>query len=97
MAQSNRPRGSVNTQGFVIPDSFENESFRSEYDASDNPIYIGYAVPGSSESASVWQISKQTYDASGNMTEMKWPTNSSGAVSNDYEFVWADRATYTYS
>lgn len=91
----NRPRASINPQGYVIPDSFENESFRGEYDGSNNLIYAGFARPGASEGESVWQIQKLAYSGT-NLTSIKWPTKSNTQVSNDYEFSWTNRATYTY-
>lgn len=93
---NNRPRALTNPQGLVIPDSFESESFRGEYDGSDNLIYAGFARPGEAEGILVWQIFKMAYTGS-NLISIKWPVNSKGAVSNDYEFSWTDRASYTYS
>ena len=94
-AKNNRPRPLISPQGSVIPDSFENEAFRGEYDGSDNLIYAGYARPGATEGESVWLLFKMTYSGS-NLTEIKWPINADGGVSSDYEFSWTDRATYTY-
>jgi len=97
MARVARARALLNTQGLPIPTSFDEESFRAEYDGSNNPTYLAYARPGSDESIRVWQISKQTFDGSGNILTIKWPINEDGAASNDYEFAWSDRATYTFS
>ena len=33
-----------------------------EYDANNNPIYIGDAIPSSLTTAAVWRIKKLTYD-----------------------------------
>lgn len=96
MAKINRPRALINTQGLVIPDSLELEAFRGEYDGSNNLIYAGFARPGAAEGTLIWQISKMTYDGSGNLLTIVWPINADGAVSNDYEFSWTARATYTY-
>ena len=65
---------------------------RIEYDANNNAIYIGRAQPGTASSAASWQISKMTYDANNNMTLLAWAGGS-----DNFEFVWNDRATYTYS
>lgn len=91
-----RPVGYKDAQGNLIPDSFSDESFRGEYSGT-NLIYKGFARPGAVEGSSVWQIAKLAYDGSNNLTSVKWPENANGNASNDYEFSWTDRATYTYS
>jgi|ERR1051325_2573503 hypothetical protein len=68
-----------------------------ENDAEGNPIYIGRAKIGSSPTAAVWQISFHTYDANNSLLSKTWPVNSVGAESANYEFVWANRASYTYA
>lgn len=92
----NRPMSRRDAQGVVIPNSFADMSFRGEYTGT-NLIYKGLARPGADESASVWQISKLSYDGSNNLLTVKWPQDSGGEASNDYQFSWTDRATYTYS
>lgn len=62
-----------------------------------NPIYIGRAKVGSSQTDAVWQISFHTYDASGSLTSKEWPISSLGAESTNYEFQWSLRNTYTYN
>lgn len=91
----NRPLGMLDAQGELIQDSFDYESFLGEYSGT-NLIYSGYARPGSLTSAGVWQISKQTYDGNGNVTAVQWP-QVNGIASADYQFIWDNRATYTYS
>lgn len=91
----NRPRGLINTQGVYVPDSFGEEAFRGEYDGSNNLIYAAFARPGSLEDSLVWQLSRITYIGT-NPVAIEWPINSEGAPSNDYEFSWTDRLTYTY-
>jgi hypothetical protein len=61
------------------------------YDGSDNPIYIGDAVPGSSEDDAVWRIQYIEYSGS-NPTSVKW-ANGTEKFTNK----WSDRATYAYS
>ncbi len=102
MAVSKRPRAYTTGNDVVIPDSMLDESFRGEYDGSNNLIYKGFARPGSSESQEVWQIAKLAYDAGNNVISIKWPAledfygTVSSQASNDYRFSWTDRATYTY-
>lgn len=70
---------------------------RCENDANGNPIYIGRAKPGSSESESKWNISYHTWDANNSLLTKQWPQNDEGNPSTDYGFVWDDRAAYTYA
>lgn len=63
-----------------------------EYDANDNPIYVGMAEPSTATGALSWQIKKITYDANNNPTAVEW------ADGNDsFDNKWDERATYTYS
>ena len=80
----------------VIQDSyFTDMTFRGEYTA-DNLIYKAYARPGADEAALVWQICKLAYDVDNNPLSIKWPENTFGAASSEYNFSWTDRASYTY-
>ena len=63
---------------------------RIEYDTDNNPIYIGYAEPGTAEDTEAWILFKYTY-VSGNMTEK----NSYGVL-NGETASWTNRAIYTY-
>ena len=48
-----------------------------EYDANDNPIYIGYnADENALDSDTDWEIYKITYDANDNPTKFKMATTS---------------------
>ena len=71
-------------------------AFQGAYSGT-NLIYRGFARPGASTSASVWQLAFMTYDGSNNLLSIQWPEDPNGHASNDYEFSWDDRATYTYS
>lgn len=98
--KNNRPRGRLDSQSFVDQESFLDEAFRGEYSAG-NLIYKGFSRPGSLTSEPVWQIAKISYSGS-SVTAIQWPCkeDAAGAVSpiasSDYEFIWDDRATYTY-
>lgn len=91
----NRPTGDIDNKGNLSQDSFLDEAFRGEY-SGDNLIYKGFARPGTAEGALAWQIAFLTYDGSGNVLSIKWPINTFGAASREYEFSWTNRATYTY-
>lgn len=95
-ATTTRPQGRLDAQGRVIPDSFSDESFRGDYTGT-NLIYKGFSRPGILESNAAWQIAKLAYDGNNNLISITWPQDSNGKASNDYEFVWTNRTSYTYS
>lgn len=92
----NRPMGRNDAQGNLIPESFEDLSFRGDYTGT-NLIYKGFARNGKATSAAVWQIAKMSYDGSNNLLTILWPQDANGNANSDYQFVWDNRATYTYS
>lgn len=92
---SRRPINLVDANERPIYDSVDWLAFRGEY-TGENIIYKGYARPGSPTTAAVWQIAKLTYD-SANVISITWPVNSSGAPSNDFEFIWDNRASLVYA
>ena len=73
---------------------------RGDEDSGTELVYVGYSLPNTAESASNWQIIKITTSANGNVTAINYPqkTLSDGTVtpSSEFDFVWDDRATYTY-
>lgn len=69
---------------------------RVEQDANGNPVYIGRAIVGTAEDEPKWQISFHTWSAQDSLLSKEWPINSANQASVDYEFIWDDRATYTY-
>lgn len=92
----NRPMGRKDAQGNVIPGSFDDMAFRGQYTGT-NLIYKGFARPGAAEGDDVWQLAFCTYDGSNNLVSITWPQDPNGNASNDYQFSWTDRASYTYS
>lgn len=78
-----------------IQESYREMAFQGAYTGA-NLDYVGFAKPGTATSAAAWQISKLTYSGA-NLVSITWPENSLGIASTLYEFVWDDRATYTYS
>jgi len=92
----NRPMGRLDAQSRPIPGSWGDLAMRGIYSGT-NLTYIGLARPGSSTSATVWQIRQLTYDGSNNLLSITWPQDSNGKASNDYEFIWNNYASYTYS
>lgn len=63
-----------------------------EYDASDNPVYIGNAPPGVKTNRIGWRIQKFVYDASDNVTQAGWAQGSDAFI-----YIWDKRAEYSYS
>ena len=71
---------------------FNSEFFyekRMENDANGNPIYVGFAKPGSATSDSVWYITKQTYDGNESVTHQQVASDTP-----DFAYAWDDRASY---
>lgn len=68
-----------------------NYAVRIDYDASNNPIYVGKAQIGSATSSAVWQVMKLNYDASNNLTSVQWPGNEA------FTYVWDNRASLSWA
>jgi hypothetical protein len=66
--------------------------FIAEYDASNNPIYICQATPGSLTSVAVWQIFKLSYDSGGNVEKKRWADGDA-----DFDKIADDFSTYNYT
>lgn len=62
-----------------------------EYDANDNPIYIGQAESGTAKTAAGWRIKKLTW-FDGNCIDIQWADGT-----NAFTKIWDNRATYSYS
>lgn len=58
---------------------------------TDNELYKGEAAVGSAESAPLWRIRKLTIGLDSDVTEV-WADGNA-----NYDNVWSDRLTYTYS
>lgn len=93
----NRPFGYLDSQGRVVPKSFQGLAMQGDENGGTTLVYVGFARPGASTSGSVWQIMKLTTSASGNVTAIQWPQNTAGIASNDFIFQWTGRAALTYS
>jgi hypothetical protein len=91
-----RPVGIKDALGNVCPPSFNDVAFRGDYTGTDL-IYKGIARPGTLTSLSAWQIALLTYDGSHNLLSITWPQDPNGNASSNFEFIWDDRASYTYS
>lgn len=60
--------------------------------ASSTITYFGKAQPGVGTDDAVWQIFKLTFDGSGNFISQTWADGN-----GNFDNVWDDRATLTYS
>jgi len=69
-----------------------NLNIQLEYDASNNPIYLGFAAPGTLAATAKWQIRYLTFDASNNITSV---TYAGGTP--DFDKKWRLRGDYIYS
>ena len=96
MTEQNRPLkyGAKDRREFIVKDN--EVAVRIEYDGSNNPIYVGRAKVGTLDAQAKWQIALNTFSGT-NLTSTTWPQNALGNASAEYEFVWDDRASYTYS
>jgi len=57
-----------------------------------DPVYVGWATPGSATSISVWKISKMVYDGDDNLTQRLWADGDT-----KFDNVWDYRAQLDYS
>jgi YD repeat-containing protein len=93
----NQPILKRDAQNNVCQSSYGEVAFQGDYVMGTNLIYKGLGRPGTSTSASGWQISKLAYDGNNNITSVTWPQATNGAASSEFNFTWANRASYTYS
>lgn len=64
---------------------------RVDFDPSGTPIYLGRALPGAAESASVWQIKKIVFGANDDVTETFADGNA------NFDNIWNDRLSLSYT
>ena len=95
-AVGNRPFNRLDAGERTIYDSVDDLAFQGDYTGT-NLIYKGFARAGADVTKAVWQIAKLAYDGSSNIISITWPKNTLGNPSNDYEFIWNSRASYTYA
>ena len=94
---TNRPfkYGARDRREYIVSDG--EVAIQAENDGNGNALYIGKAVVGTLTSEPRWQVSFQVYDANDAITSRTWAQNNEGNASSDYEFVWDDRLSLTYS
>jgi len=74
-----------------IKDIEKNKDIKLDYLSGTNPIYVGWAVPGTSDSDSKWRIIKLTWDSNNNPTSKKYADGV-----NTFTKCWNDRGSYVY-
>ena len=92
---NNRPIVRLDPQGYVIQGYFEQTTKLIEYfipNATEVPLYVGWAKPGTATDKAAWRICRLTYDGNDNITAQEWAEGT-----NDHVNVWDDRASYNYS
>lgn len=97
MSGLNRPfkYGQRDRREYIVEDA--EVALRAINDANGNPTYLGRAKIGVLDDEAKWQIRFITYDANQGVLSVEWPQNAYGNASSEYEFVWDDVLTYTYS
>lgn len=66
--------------------------YRAENDSEGNPIYEGYAAPGTTDATAGWAIRKITFDNNGAITEQRW---ADGTFTFDKK--WTLNSSYDYT
>ena len=70
-----------------------NLNIQIEYDGSNNPIYLGFAAPGSLITEEKWQIRYLTFDVNNNVTSMSYADGTP-----NFDKKWSKRDTdYVYT
>lgn len=62
-----------------------------DYSGGTNVIYLGMADPGTSVNAAKWRIQKFAYDVNNNVTSITFASGS-----DNFDQIWANRASLTY-
>jgi hypothetical protein len=94
---NSRPLGMIDAQHQLNQVSYLYTTFRGDAAGGTQLVYVGFARPGALTSNPVWQIRKLTYDVNGNVITMEYPQNTSADALAEFEFIWDNRTTYTYS
>lgn len=94
---NNRPfkYGARDRREYVVHDC--EVAVRVQNDSNGNALYLGRAKVGTLDAEEKWQISFHAYDGNNSLTSQTWPQNDLSSASSEFEFVWNDRLTYTYS
>ena len=66
--------------------------YRAENASDGNPIYEGFAAPGTADATAGWAIRKITVDSNGGITEQRW-------ADGEFAFTkkWTLNSTYDFT
>lgn len=70
----------------------------ADYDVRTDgqPVFLGWAPPGSLDGDAAWLIAKMTYDGNGQMLTRRWAFDAT-AKKALFNNVWTARAGLTYA
>lgn len=80
----------LDVNGEVVPEGAYTTAL--DFDANNNPIYIGLALTGSAKVDGVWLIRKLTFDVNNNVTDIQFANGS-----KLFNQIWNNRAALSYS
>jgi hypothetical protein len=63
-----------------------------DYQVGSVPVYVGYAIPGASQTGASWAIQFIQYNGSSAVVSTTWSSNYM-----NFGDIWANRATLTYA
>lgn len=84
----------VNNLSSRVEDLEMGVSLALKYDQDADPptlAYLGQALPGTADSSAAWRIQKLTFGSGGDVT-VEWADGDA-----DFDNVWSNRASLTYS
>lgn len=62
---------------------------------TNQPLYVGYALVGTTQASAGWAIKKLSYDGNNVVNQVQWATVTNNIPA--YNLIWNSRAGYTYS
>jgi hypothetical protein len=73
--------------GSILKSELLHQRVEIEWDANNNPIFVGWAIPSGQTPELKWRICKIIYDVNNNPLRVLWANRT-----NAYLFSWNDRA-----
>jgi len=90
MAENYPPVNQLDSNGNTVNTGAYQWKMRASKEGGSNITIVGYAKPGSAESAPQWAIQQHTYDASNDIIATDFAEGS-----NRFEHIWDDSADIT--
>lgn len=67
------------------------------YTAAGLPEYIGFSTPGNNAGSATWQIRKNTYNASNQITDVQFASGTEGVSGiGTFTYIFTNRGNYGY-